>query len=415
MGELKKTIHGELRRRSSRLPRSRAHQAPVEHQQKLKPRRSSSSRCTTSWRCGSSPKRQGLRRASASSSNWSPAGRIKDSSRCRAQGYQSRTPRLSARTVPFEVQTGRSRCTAARRGRRRAMEVQGRRAGTQRESGTFQWMRQLLDIQKEVRDPGVIQNLKVELYQEKCTRSTPKGSSRRSCAARRRSISRTRSTPTWAINRRPRASTQDGAAAHAAAERRHRRDHHAGGAQAEPRLAEFGRDRARALRDQALDRREEKTHAIELAEAVREGSAALRPEPQDAPRRRRVRKALSGRRRAEADDFFGPSATASCNRSRFLARWSRRQAARETARGRVPLCPAVLGPATKIKFRGFDDLMVFARGAAARPEVRKSSGYITRGKGCRHSATFRTSSPPLRPGAAHRRRVDKTDAVARYT
>ncbi len=50
------------------------------------------------------------------------------------------------------------------------------RAGTQRDERYFQWMRQLLDIQKEVRDPQeFIQNLKVELYPEEVYTFTPKG------------------------------------------------------------------------------------------------------------------------------------------------------------------------------------------------------------------------------------------------
>src|SRR5439155_9626633 len=50
------------------------------------------------------------------------------------------------------------------------------RVGDQRDERYFLWMRQLLDIQKEVRDPQeFIQNLKVELYPEEVYLFTPKG------------------------------------------------------------------------------------------------------------------------------------------------------------------------------------------------------------------------------------------------
>src|SRR2546426_4361036 len=50
------------------------------------------------------------------------------------------------------------------------------RVGDQRDERYFQWMRQLLDMQQEVRDPQeFIQNLKVELYPEEVYPSTPKG------------------------------------------------------------------------------------------------------------------------------------------------------------------------------------------------------------------------------------------------
>jgi GTP pyrophosphokinase len=50
------------------------------------------------------------------------------------------------------------------------------RIGDHRDEPSFQWMRQLLDIQQEVRDPQeFMQNLKVELYAEEVYAFTPKG------------------------------------------------------------------------------------------------------------------------------------------------------------------------------------------------------------------------------------------------
>jgi GTP pyrophosphokinase len=50
------------------------------------------------------------------------------------------------------------------------------RVGDRKDDRYFEWMRQLLDIQREVRDPQeFIQNLKVELYPEEVYTFTPKG------------------------------------------------------------------------------------------------------------------------------------------------------------------------------------------------------------------------------------------------
>mgnify|MGYP003694370855 CR=1 FL=1 len=66
------------------------------------------------------------------------------------------------------------------------------RVGDQRDDRYFQWMRQLLESQQEVRDPQeFIQNLKVELYPEEVYTFTPKGLVKALPAARRRSISPT--------------------------------------------------------------------------------------------------------------------------------------------------------------------------------------------------------------------------------
>ena len=90
---------------------------------------------------------------------------------------------------------------------------------------------------------------------------------------------------------------QDGAAPLAAQERRHRRDHHVGRPQTEPRLAQLRGDLARAVRDQAFHpRRGEGARPRSRPQGVREGGAALRPQPQD-PRRQRGLQARSGRLR----------------------------------------------------------------------------------------------------------------------
>src|ERR1700722_8532140 len=111
---------------------------------------------------------------------WSPVpGRIKDFiAMPRPNGYQSlHTSVISEKGMPFEVQIRTMDMhRMAEEGVAAHWEYKEGRAGTQRDERYFQWMRQLLDIQKEVRDPQeFIQNLKVELYQEEVYTFTPKG------------------------------------------------------------------------------------------------------------------------------------------------------------------------------------------------------------------------------------------------
>jgi guanosine-3',5'-bis(diphosphate) 3'-pyrophosphohydrolase len=112
---------------------------------------------------------------------WSPVpGRIKDFiAMPRPNGYQSlHTSVISAHGTPFEVQI---RTIEMHRMAEEGVAAhwkykEGRSPADQRDERYFRWMRQLLDIQKEVRDPGeFIQNLKVELYPEDVYAFTPKG------------------------------------------------------------------------------------------------------------------------------------------------------------------------------------------------------------------------------------------------
>ena len=111
---------------------------------------------------------------------WSPVpGRIKDFiAMPRPNGYQSlHTSVISEHGMPFEVQIRTHGDAPHGRGRHRgALEVQGRARRRPADERYFQWMRQLLEYQQEVRDPQeFIQNLKVELYPEEVYTFTPKG------------------------------------------------------------------------------------------------------------------------------------------------------------------------------------------------------------------------------------------------
>src|SRR6195256_537111 len=111
---------------------------------------------------------------------WSPVpGRIKDFiAMPRPNGYQSlHTSVISEHGMPFEVQIRTiEQHRMAEEGVAAHWKYKEGRAGSQRDDRYFQWMRQLLDMQQEVRDPQeFIQNLKVELYPEEVYTFTPKG------------------------------------------------------------------------------------------------------------------------------------------------------------------------------------------------------------------------------------------------
>ena len=111
---------------------------------------------------------------------WSPVpGRFKDFiAMPRPNGYQSlHTSVMSERGFPFEVQIrtdGMHR--RAEEGIAAHWKYKEGRVGDHRDERYFQWMRQLLEVQHEVRDPAeFLQNLKVDLYPEEVYIFTPKG------------------------------------------------------------------------------------------------------------------------------------------------------------------------------------------------------------------------------------------------
>jgi GTP diphosphokinase / guanosine-3',5'-bis(diphosphate) 3'-diphosphatase len=111
---------------------------------------------------------------------WSPVpGRIKDFiAMPRPNGYQSlHTSVISEHGLPFEVQIRTIEMhRMAEEGIAAHWKYKEGRVGDQRDERYFQWMRQLLEYQQEVRDPQeFIQNLKVELYPEEVYTFTPKG------------------------------------------------------------------------------------------------------------------------------------------------------------------------------------------------------------------------------------------------
>ena len=111
---------------------------------------------------------------------WSPVpGRIKDFiAMPRANGYQSlHTSDISEHGFPFEVQIRTEDMHhRAEEGIASHWKYKEGRVGAQRDEPYFQWLRQLLEVQQEVRDPQeFLQNLKIDLYPEEVYIFTPKG------------------------------------------------------------------------------------------------------------------------------------------------------------------------------------------------------------------------------------------------
>ncbi len=111
---------------------------------------------------------------------WSPVpGRIKDFiAMPRPNGYQSlHTSVISEHGTPFEVQIRTIEMhRMAEEGIAAHWKYKEGRVGDQKDDRYFQWMRQILEWQQEVRDPReFIQNLKVDLYPEEVYTFTPKG------------------------------------------------------------------------------------------------------------------------------------------------------------------------------------------------------------------------------------------------
>ena len=189
---------------------------------------------------------------------WQPIpGRVKDFiAMPRPNGYQSlHTSVVSDRGLPFEVQIRTiDMHRIAEEGIAAHWKYKEGRVGTKPDEQYFRWLRQLIEWQQEIRDPQeFIQHLKIDLYPEEVYCFTPRGEvkalPRGATPDRLRLRDSHRRRPP--MRRRPR-QRLDGAAADAPEERRHRRDHDAARAQAEPRLARLRHDVTGAAEDPAL-------------------------------------------------------------------------------------------------------------------------------------------------------------------
>jgi GTP pyrophosphokinase len=111
---------------------------------------------------------------------WSPVpGRFKDFiAMPRPNGYQAlHTSVLGDHGLPFEVQIRTEEMhQIAEEGIAAHWKYKEGRVGAERDEQYFNWLRRLLELQQEVRDPQeFMQNLRIELYPEEVYIFTPKG------------------------------------------------------------------------------------------------------------------------------------------------------------------------------------------------------------------------------------------------
>jgi len=358
---------------------------------------------------------------------WSPVpGRIKDFiAMPRPNGYQSlHTSVISEHGMPFEVQIRTIEMhRMAEEGVAAHWKYKEGRAGTQRDDRYFVWMRQLLDMQQEVRDPQeFIQNLKVDLYPEEVYTFTPKGLVKalpRGATAIDFAYSIHTDVGHQCVGARVngkmvplRTRLKNGDIVEIITQAGHRpsRDW----------LNFVATSRARN-KIKHLIHSEEKARAMELGRKLFEKEARRYDlNPKTIVDGDEFARALADFAVSKADDLFAAIGYGKVQPKQVLVRLVPPDKLREKGpEGAVAsVVRRVLGAGEeKIKVRGFDDLMVFRARCCNPIRGEKIVGYITRGKGVSvHSATCPNVVNLLYDPE---RRIDvewdKTDAVARYT
>jgi GTP diphosphokinase / guanosine-3',5'-bis(diphosphate) 3'-diphosphatase len=358
---------------------------------------------------------------------WSPVpGRIKDFiAMPRPNGYQSlHTSVISEHGMPFEVQIRTIEMhRMAEEGVAAHWKYKEGRAGTERDDRYFQWMRQLLEYQQEVRDPQeFIQNLKIELYPDEVYIFTPKG----------------------LVKALPRGATPIDFAYSIHTDV----GHHCVGSRVNGKMVPLrtrlkngdiveivtqaghkpSRDwlnfvatsRARN-KIKHLIHSEEKTRAVELGRKLFEKEARRHDlNPKTIVDSEAFARALADFAVQKADDVFAAIGYGKVQPKQVLVKLVPADTLREKPpEGAVASAVRrVLGSGEeKIKVRGFDDLMVFRARCCNPIRGEKIVGYITRGKGVSvHSATCPNVVNLLYdPERRIEVEWDKGDAVARYT
>jgi guanosine-3',5'-bis(diphosphate) 3'-pyrophosphohydrolase len=358
---------------------------------------------------------------------WSPVpGRIKDFiAMPRPNGYQSlHTSVISEHGMPFEVQIRSIEMhRRAEEGIAAHWKYKEGRIGDQRDERYFLWMRQLLEDQREVRDPQeFIQNLKVELYPEEVYTFTPKGMVKalpRGATAVDFAYAIHTDVGHQCVGARVngkmvplRTRLKNGDIVEIVTQTGHKpsRDW----------LTFVGTSRARN-KIKHLIHAEEKTRAVELGRKLFEKEARrydlnlktiLDGEA--------FAKALGDFAVGKADDLFAAIGYGKIQPKQVFVKLVPPDTLREKPpEGAVAsVVRRVLGTGEeKVKVRGFDDIMVFRARCCNPIRGEKIVGYITRGKGVSvHSATCPNVVNLLYDPE---RRIDvewdKSDAVARYT
>ena len=358
---------------------------------------------------------------------WSPVpGRIKDFiAMPRPNGYQSlHTSVISEKGMPFEVQIRTIEMhRMAEEGIAAHWKYKEGRVGDRRDDRYFQWMRQLLEYQKDVRDPQeFIQSLKVELYAEEVYTFTPKG----------------------LVKAFPRGATPIDFAYAIHTDVGHQcvgarvngkmvplRTHLRNGDIVEI-ITQAGHKPSRdwlnfvatshaRYKIKHLIRLEEKTRAIELGRRLFEKEARRYDiNPKTIADGDGWAKALADNGAQKPDDLFALIGYGKLAAKQLLGKLVPADKLREKP-PEGPVAAAVkrvLGTGEeKIKVRGFDDLMVFRARCCNPIRGEKIVGYITRGKGVSvHSATCPNVVKLLYdPERRIEVEWDKGDAAARYT
>jgi GTP diphosphokinase / guanosine-3',5'-bis(diphosphate) 3'-diphosphatase len=358
---------------------------------------------------------------------WSPVpGRIKDFiAMPRPNGYQSlHTSVISEHGMPFEVQIRTIEMhRRAEEGIAAHWKYKEGRVGDQRDDRYFQWMRQLLEYQQEVRDPQeFIQNLKIELYPEEVYTFTPKGLVKalpRGATAVDFAYAIHTDVGHQCIGARVngkmvplRTRLKNGDIVEIVTQAGHKpsRDW----------LTFVGTSRARN-KIKHLIHSEEKTRAVELGRKLFEKEARRYDlNPKTIVDGELFAKALTEFAVGKVDDLFAAIGYGKIQPKQVFVRIVPPDTLREKApEGAVAsVVRRVLGSGEeKIKVRGIDDIMVFRARCCNPIRGEKIVGYITRGKGVSvHSATCPNVVNLLYDPE---RRIDvewdKSDAVARYT
>jgi guanosine-3',5'-bis(diphosphate) 3'-pyrophosphohydrolase len=358
---------------------------------------------------------------------WSPVpGRIKDFiAMPRPNGYQSlHTSVISEHGMPFEVQIRTIEMhRRAEEGIAAHWKYKEGRTGDQRDERYFLWMRQLLEDQREVRDPQeFIQNLKVELYPEEVYTFTPKGLVKalpRGATAVDFAYAIHTDVGHQCVGARVngkmvplRTRLKNGDIVEIITQAGHKpsRDW----------LTFVSTSRARS-KIKHLIHAEEKTRAVELGRKLFEKEARRYDlNVKNILDGEAFAKALTDFAIPKADDLFAAIGYGKMQPKQVFVKLVPPDSLREKPpEGAVAaVVRRVLGTGEeKVKVRGFDDIMVFRARCCNPIRGEKIVGYITRGKGVSvHSSTCPNVVNLLYDPE---RRIDvewdKGDAVARYT
>src|SRR5882762_3272678 len=358
---------------------------------------------------------------------WSPVpGRIKDFiAMPRPNGYQSlHTSVISEHGMPFEVQIRTLEMhRMAEEGVAAHWKYKEGRVGDQKDERYFQWMRQLLEYQQEVRDPReFIQNLKVELYPEEVYTFTPKGLVKalpRGATAIDFAYSIHTDVGHQCVGARVngkmvplRTRLKNGDIVEIVTQAGHRpsRD-----------WLNFAATSRARNKIKHLIHSEEKARAVELGRKLFDKEARRYDlNPKTIVADEAFAKALTDFAVGKADDLFAAIGYGKIQPKQVLVRLVPVDSLREKApEGAVAsVVRRVLGSGEeKIKVKGFDDLMVFRARCCSPIRGEKIVGYVTRGKGVSvHSATCPNVVNLLYdPERRIEVEWDKSDAVARYT